>query len=182
MMNHTKWLAVLALAGFAAACGDSDPSGPVNQPGTFDLEVVGDIEETAEGPAWFGSDVNDDGDPVFALVLGDEDSRHLLIAGKLGSSRPAVGTYDIAAEAWDLVHFLTEDDELYGLFMGVEGEVTITESSSSRLRGTITFVAEGFLGVEDAAVEGTVSFDARPATATSFQAVSAVRSNLLLMQ
>lgn len=174
-MKRMMSIALLAFTGMTAAC-DDDSTGPVVN-GTFQLEVTGALAETADGPAWFGSDVDDDGEPVFALLLGEEDSRHLVIAGRQGSTRPAVGTYTIGENGWDVVHIVSDDDELLGLFYAVEGEITITTSSSSSLRGTIDFVATGILGEEEAEIEGSITFEAAPATATSSaRTMSVVRS------
>jgi hypothetical protein len=178
-MKRFMSIALVAFAGVAAACGDNDSTGPGAVAGNFDLTLTGAIQETADGPAWFGSDVNDEGDPVFALVLGDEDSRHLVIAGKLGSERPAVGTYDIGTAEldWDLVHFVSDDDELVGLFYGTEGVLTITESTSTRLSGTIEFIAAGLLGEEEGEVEGAIEFQARlaPGAGATLSAARALR-------
>ena len=105
----------------------------------------------------------------------DETSRHLVIAGREGASRPDVGTHAIEEGGWELLHVISDDEELLGMFYGVEGEITITSSSSSRIRGTIEFVATELLGEEQ--VTGSITFDAVPAPATLMQTtVSAARS------
>jgi hypothetical protein len=171
-MKRMVSIALLAFTGAAAACGD-DSTGP-DVSGTFQLEVSGALEETAQGPAWFGSDVNEEGDPVFLLLFGDGDSRHVVIAGREGSGRPGVGTYTIGENGWEVLHVLSDDEELLGMFFGTEGEIRITSSSSRGVAGTLAFVASGFLGEEEAAIEGSISFEAAPATA--MQTMSAARS------
>lgn len=172
-MKRMMSIAMLALVGVAAACDSDDSTGPGQTAGSYDVTITGAIAESAQGPAWFGSDVNDDGDPVFALVMGDEDSRHLVIAGKMGSARPAVGTHPISAVSWDLVHMVTDGEDLIGMFLATEGEINITHSSTDALRGTIDFVATGLFGQEQDQITGTIEFDARRATAV--QSLSAVR-------
>lgn len=173
-MKRMMSIGLLAVTMTAAAC-DSDSTGPDAQ-GSYDLEVTGAFTETAEGRAWFGSDVNDDGDPVFMLLFGDESSRHLVIAGREGASRPDVGTHVIEEGSWDLLHVISDDEELLGMFYATEGEIIITSSSSSRIRGTIEFVATELFG-EGETVTGSITFDAVPAPATLMQTtVSAARS------
>lgn len=172
-MKRMMSIGLLALTTAAAAC-DSDSTGPDAQ-GSYDLEVTGAFTETAEGPAWFGSDVNEDGDPVFVLMFGDDTSRHLVIAGREGASRPDVGTFAIEEGGWELLHVVSDDDELLGMFYATEGEITITSSSSSRIQGTIEFVATELLGETE--VTGSVTFDAVLAPTTLMQTtMSAARS------
>ncbi|HSJ32830.1 MAG TPA: hypothetical protein VK933_15425 [Longimicrobiales bacterium] len=169
-----KRMMSIGLLAFTAAACDSDSTGPDTQ-GSYDLEVTGAFTETAEGPAWFGSDVNEDGDPVFMLLFGDEMSRHVVLAGREGASRPDVGAYAIEEGSWELLHVISDDDELLGMFYATEGEITITSSSSSRIRGSIEFVATELLG--EAEVTGSITFDAVLAPAALMQTtVSAARS------
>ena len=172
-MKRMMSIGLLAFTAVAAAC-DSDSTGPGVQ-GSYDLEVAGAFAETAEGPAWFGSELNDDGEPVFMLLFGDESSRHLVIAGREGATRPDVGTHAIEEGSWDLLHVVSDGDELLGMYYATEGEITITSSSSSHIRGTIEFVATELLG--EAQVTGSITFDAVPAPAALMQTtVSAARS------
>lgn len=159
---------LLLSAGVLAACGDDDPAAPTPVLSEFQLSVTGDVTETATGPAWFGADVDDDGEPVFALLLGQDTSRHLVIAGRSGSARPGTGSYairepDAAAGAWSLLHLLSDGDELLGMFVADSGTVTITESTPQLLRGSMEFHATGVLGQEDATVRVTGTFRAAPA-------------------
>lgn len=162
-MKRYLSIGILALTGAVAACGDS--TGPDEEvSGSFELEVTGAFNEAAEGPAWFGSDVNDEGDPVFLLLLGDETSRHTVILATQGANRPAVGTGTIGTGGWELVHLISDDEEMLGMFFGDEGQVRITASSSGVLRGEIDFVASSAF-TEGEEIEGTVTFEAVPAPA-----------------
>jgi hypothetical protein len=95
-----------------------------------------------------------------------------VMVGKEGSSRPEVGTYAISNTGWNVMHILSDGAELLGMFLGTEGQIRITHSSSGALRGTIDFVATGVLGMEEAEVEGAVTFDAKPASAMMMNAVA----------
>ena len=160
-MKHPLSIALITLAGALAAC-DSDSTGPDEEAGTYELEVTGTFNETGEGPAWFGSEVNDDGNPVFMVLLGDENSRHAVFLATEGATRPDVGTYEIGLEGWELIHIVSNDEELLGMFIAQDGEIRITASSSSALRGEVDYVASGVFNEEEA-VTGTITFDAVPA-------------------
>lgn len=157
--------ALLALTAGVTACG-SDSTGPDDQPaGSFEITVTGTFNETGEGPAWFGTDVTDSGEPLFILLLGDQNSRHSVMLATEGAVRPDVGTYQIGTQsAWELIHIISNNDELLGMFIAEDGELRITTSSSGALRGEIDFIA-GAIFNEDDAVTGTITFDAVPAPA-----------------
>jgi hypothetical protein len=162
-----SFLMISAMA--LTACGDDDlQSPPVVEP-EFELTISGAVEETASGPAWFGSDVDDDGNPVFMLLMGQDTSRHLVMVGKSGSVRPEPGSYDIVdvestASGWTAMHLVSEDDELVGMFFAESGTLTITESSSEVLRGSMEFEGVGFVGASaQAAITVTATFVAAPA-------------------
>lgn len=175
-MQRLIAIGLLTFVGVATGCDDGDSTGPDGR-GTFQLEVSGALEETAEGPAWFGGDETEEGDPVFVLLLGEEDSRHLVLAGREGSARPGVGTYAIGPNGWEVLHLVSDDDELLGMFFADEGEVRITSSSSGVLRGTIDYVATGLLGEAEGEIEGAITFEAIPAPAASaLRTMSAVRN------
>lgn len=156
----------LTLAAAAAACGDDDPAGPDPVEHTYSMEVTGDLDEDADGPAWFGSDVDEEGQAVWALVFGDDDDRHFVVVGKDGSARPGPGTYPIVdpeseENGWTLIHIVSDGEELLGLFAGIDGTVTITESADGEVKGTIEFDAEGILGLGEAEIHATGSFNAQ---------------------
>lgn len=171
-----RFMSMALVTTMIAAC-DSDSTGPGTGTGTFQFAVSGAIEETAQGPAWFGSDTNEQGEEVFVLVFGDGSARHFLMVGKEGSARPATGSYPIGETGWDLMHIMSDDDELLGMFVAVDGQVIINASSAGRLSGTITFTAAGFLEGEEEPVEieGTITFDARPAPTGSVTTKAAAR-------
>lgn len=174
-MKRMMWTAVLAFAGVTAAC-DSDSTGPGGEvTGAYEMDVTGALNESAEGPAWFGADVDDEGNDIFLLLLGDEESRHVVMVGREGTTRPGVGTYEITENAWELLHIVSDDEELLGMYFGVEGELEITSSSSGRLQGTISFVATDFIGGGDDEIEGSITFNAVPATTAQMSSLVSIR-------
>lgn len=156
----------LALALAVMACGDTTtPPEPIIA--EFTLDIDGAVTETARGPAYFGSDEDENGEAMWALLLGADTSRHVVIAGKAGATRPGTGSYAItgtpSGSGWRLLHILSDGDELVGMFMGETGTVVITESSDEVVRGTIEFEAAGALGQTAGSLEVTGSFVAVPA-------------------
>ena len=173
-------ITMLMLLALAAGCGDDDPSSPLPLPeSSFELEITGAVTESASGNALFGSDTDPEGNPLFALVLGDDTTRHTITAGIPGTSRPGTGTFEITApeageNGWTLVHIISDGDELLGLFVAESGTLTITESTADVLRGTLEFQATGFLGEDSDSMSVAGSFTAVRATAP---AAAAGRAN-----
>lgn len=159
-MNRTV-LAALAIMTLAA-CGD-DATGPVDNDYSYEVTVSGDMEAEFSGLAFFGSDTDDDGDAAFAILLGGQTDDDVITVMRDGAARPGVGTYDIGVPeegSEDFVGMLitATGEELEGVFISVEGELTITESSATRLVGTVDFTATGFLG-DDIEEELTVRIE-----------------------
>lgn len=169
-MSRKTFVYLMIAASAMAACGD-DAAGPEPVAGEFELTVDGAVTETVEGPAYFGSDVNDDGEPVFLLILGQDTSRHLVMVAQAGASRPRPGTYEIeaptAAADWTALHLITDEDELLGMFVAETGTLTITESTSAGIRGSLEFTGAGLWGLEDGELEVSGTFVAAPASSMS---------------
>ena len=167
---HRTTVSLLLLTAALAACAD-DPSEPRPGPQSqYELTVTGAVTETAAGKAWFGSDTDENGQPIFALLLGEDTSRHVVIAARAGTTRPAPGSYPIvetqsSATDWAAVHILSDDDELLGLFASTAGTLTVTESSAEVFSGTLQFDAAGFMGEAVDSVRVTASFTATAAPA-----------------
>lgn len=157
-----------AVAAFAvAACGDSATE-PNQESFTYDLTVTGGLEAELSGPAFFGADTDEENNEVFSILMGSDTSSYIVMLAREGTTRPAVGTYEIAdaeatGEQWAAMVFASEGEELIDIFVSEGGELTITESSTQRLRGSLEFTATGFLGAAAEPVEITVSgtFSAR---------------------
>lgn len=156
-------LPILALL----SCGTGDPpptSGPASEavltadggatPGAFEVTLTGDVRDRFSGGAHFTTFTDEEmGGAVFILAMGegdDDGARTLVITASGG--RPAVGEHPFPdPETMDE----DEDDlppghyfaQLYspGAYMVYSrgGTLRITESTASRLAGTISFSARG---------------------------------------
>jgi hypothetical protein len=168
----SRGIAALALAVVVSACSDS--TGP-RLTGDFSGDVTGDQTKSLEGDAFFSfGSIFGEPETGFALLLlegsalGDNDD--FIIIGREQEGRPAVGTYQIAdqngtptASQFIATWFPATGEDVDGEFFSTGGTVTITSSSSRRLRGTFEFDATGTLNsdpesVLDVTVTG--SFDA----------------------
>lgn len=174
-------LVILTVAAAAAACSDSDdPQGPNPVASEYALEIDGAVTENAAGPAYFGSDVDENSQPVWMILMGEDTSRHLVLAGKPGSDRPGTGSYAVVdpagtAAGWNVVHLLSDGDELLGMFIAESGTVTITASSADEVRGTIEFEAAGMIGTAMDTLQVSGRFTAVPAPAGSASLVAGER-------
>ena len=157
-----------ALALVIAACGDS--TGP-RLTGDFSGNVTGDQTKSLEGDAFFSFGTVFGSPANFALLLlegsalGESDGFIMIVRAQEG--RPAVGTYGIVGEDGtpDPAEFVATwfpTGEAGGEFVSTGGSVTITSSSSRRLRGTFEFDAVGTPGDPPTTAEVTItgSFDA----------------------
>jgi hypothetical protein len=165
-------LMTLMLAAPLAACGDDDSQSPAPVVAEYALDIEGAFTETATGPAYFGTDTDDEGEAVWVLILGQQTSRHLVVAGRGGSARPGPGSYPIAdpsgpAAGWALVHLVTDGDELLGMFLAESGTVQIDASSAEEVRGSLEFEAVGIMAEAVDTIEVSGTFRAVPAPSGS---------------
>lgn len=168
----SRGFAALALALVVSACRDSTGPGLT---GDFSGDVTGDQTKSLEGDAFFSfGSVFGEPETGFALLLlegsalGDNDD--FIIIGREQEGRPAVGTYPIAdqdgtpaASEFTATWFPATGENVDGQFFSTGGTVTITSSSSRRLRGSFQFDAIGTLDSDpETFLEVTVtgSFDA----------------------
>jgi hypothetical protein len=177
MIGRT-WLYTLLAAAVVGACSDdSDPIGP-RPGGIYTAAVTGGVTASLTGSALFGADMNDDGDMIFAIALGDSTSDHVVILARKGTTRPVPGTYTLvnaldsgAVDGWTALHIVGNGDELAEMFLGTSGELVITESSADRLKGTFGYAGRGIPGTVPSAEPVTITvqgtFDAAPATGAS---------------
>lgn len=166
-------VAALALALFIGAC-DNDSTGP-GLTGNFTGNVTGEHTKSLRGDAFFGfGSVFGEPEDGFGLLLlegsalGDNDD--FIVIGREAPGRPAVGTYEIAdqdgtptASQFVAAWFPATGENVDGNFYSTGGTVTITSSSTRRIRGTFEFDA---IGSFDSDIENlldvtvTGSFDA----------------------
>lgn len=168
-----RTVAALALVLVAAAC-DNDSTGP-GLTGDFSGNVSGEHTKSLRGDAFFGlGSIFGEPEAGFGLLLlegsalGDNDD--FIVIGREAPGRPGVGTYQIVDEqgtptesefvaAW----FPATGEDVDGNFYSTGGTVTITSSSTKRLRGNFEFDATGSFDSDletllDVTVTGT--FDA----------------------
>ena len=150
-------LALAALAPAGCAEGDKDPTGPGGL-GTATITVTGAVSRTVTGNAAFGSGIL--GMDAFAIVMTDEDETIELGVAKDGAGRLGPGTYSLGDDEspryGELVVSLPGTDPQF--FISETGTLTITSSSASRLRGTISFRGRNEFG--SGTVDVTATFDA----------------------
>ena len=167
-MKAIRSIVVTALAVMVGACSDSTGPGLT---GDFSGTVTGDQTKSLEGDAFFSFGTVFGSPANFALLLleggalGESDG--FILIGRGQQDRPAVGTYAIVGEdeTPDPAEFVATwfpTGEEGGEFVSTSGSVTITSSSSRRLRGTFEFDAVGSAGDPPALTEITISgsFDA----------------------
>jgi hypothetical protein len=177
MLRSASILILMAAALLAACSDDSTGTAP---DGTYTAAVEGSFTAVLSGPAYFGTGVDDDGGAYLAIVLGDEDAEHVIGIARPGTTLPSIGSYDLdlgSETGFGALHVVSNGDELLAIFIASSGTLTITESSSRRLKGTFEYIAEPlFADPEEEAEEVTVegSFDAEWIPA----AVSAVQSRV----
>lgn len=169
-MKRSAFPTLVVAAVLLSACSDEkSPTGP-DATETYSASVSGDITASLNGPAAFGSDPNG-GEPVFAILLGSPTTDHVLVLARAGTARPGVGSYEIidpffdnSPDGWTALHLVADGDELIASFIGVTGEIRITQSSSRQLKGTFEFDANGFFEAdpnqERSSVSVSGSFDA----------------------
>ena len=149
-MTIPRILLAVPAALLLAACGGSDsPSGPNENPGnagTFSGTVSGGLSKSVTGQAVFGTSAAEGG---FALVLGNENDG--FIFGRDLAGIPAAGAYPV----WNFDDESGEDmptnaiGGVFGLTVGGKdyvcsstgGTLTISNSSSTRLQGTLNVTA-----------------------------------------
>ena len=172
--NRTRTTLALCLTLVAglAACDDDSPTDPVLGDGAYRLEVEGDIERVLTGNAYFGADEDPEGEEVFAILFGSEDSEEMVMVGVSGTTRPASGTYEIemgevSPGDWVGLYAFGAGDELEGFMVADSGTVVLTQSTTGVLKGSVLLYLTGFVegSLAEVVIEGT--FDARPAPTES---------------
>jgi hypothetical protein len=182
--------APIVLLALAAACNDS--STDIEGPGTFDAEVTGEVTATVNGSAVFGQAAATESGNGFVLSLvsrkqtGSGRPEQVVVFIHEAAERPPVGTLDLLdMTAWrDTAAVNTYPAGPYGLFVdftgalvpiysSAGGELSITESTETRLAGTFQFPGEVLVttesGTDTLEVQVTGSFEAVAGTpAVSF--------------
>ncbi len=163
-----RGIALLALGVLVGGCKDSTGPGLT---GDFIANVTGDETKSMEGDAFFSfGSVFGEPETGFALVLlegsafGENDD--LILIGRASEDRPGVGTHEIVdtegtPESSDFIAtwFPATGEDIDGEFLSTGGTITITSSTSRRLRGSFEFDATGTMGEDPTLLDVTISGD-----------------------
>jgi hypothetical protein len=159
----TRACALVALA--SVACGDGDPTSPDNlREGTGTVSTSGAVRTSGSGVAFFQS-IGSGNLRVFQIVVAPaSQSGNNVWALQIASSagRPAAGTYQLTSSSGPtniLANFSYVSGGRIDMYTATSGEVVITSSSTSAVRGTINFTGATFDGTGTVTTQG--SFNAR---------------------
>jgi hypothetical protein len=161
--------ALLALT--AIACG-GDATGP-SGPGTGNMTATGAVSTSGSGLALFQS-TSTTGGSLFQLLVAPTSQTtaatwQIQIANYSG--RPAAGTYALsplsASSTNPTANFYYTSGSSIRMFNATSGQLVITSSTSSAVRGTYTFTGVEVNGTSTVAAQG--SFDALCAPGMSCQ-------------
>ena len=161
-MTRTYFPCVLLLA-LAFALAGCDSNEEVDVDGSSTVTVAGSEDDSFEGNAVFVVDENASGGEPFLLVvlfegraqdLDDEDDFVAFIwDGRSALSEGDYSTNVFGGEQNEVTTFYQRDDDL---FFGMNGEVSVSAASSSRISGTFAFDAvEPFEEEVDVPVSGS---------------------------
>ncbi len=164
-------LATSALLSLAAACGGDSPLAPGMGAGS--LTASGAVSASGSGLALFQS-ISSGGTSLFQIVIAPVSQSattwQLQIANYSG--RLAAGTYNLtplsASSADPTATFYYTSSGTMQMFNSTSGQLVITSSSSSAVRGTFTFTATDPSG-GTSSVTAHGSFNAQCAPGTTCQ-------------
>lgn len=183
-MNRRLSVLVALLATAVVACNETGTD--LEGPGTFDAEVTGELETSINGSAIYGPSSGTASGAGFVLSLISRETsggrpRQVILFVDEGGEQPEVGTTVLLDEhAWsetaleetfppDLYAiFANFVGDLVPLYTSTGGELVVTESTGSRLRGSFDFPARFIHETDtstdtlDVVVSGT--FEALPGT------------------
>lgn len=173
-------IAVAVLGMTAAACGSDDPTSPSGNgdgddpTGSFAVSATGDVAGSFSGEAIFAVVPSDDAESgeAFGVVLGDQEAggESFGLNVFLDGERPATGTYPIAEAASDPqitaasgAAQLSYSDggatpSSSAIGPAVSGQVEITSSTTTEVRGSLTLQLSLTLG-DGSSGSATVSGD-----------------------
>jgi hypothetical protein len=171
--RHPVLATVLALA-VLTACGDKkSPTGPGTGTGagTFTATVAGDVTLNMSGQALFWQEtVGSATEWGLVLVPSLDNVTQIIELWREAGGRPGTGTFAIAnmdeagPSAIAGVFYAELGTDHAAFFGSTGGQLTISQSSTSRMQGSFSMTAEGFIAtgsaVEEGAVTVTAQFDA----------------------
>jgi hypothetical protein len=149
------------------------------------LVVGGALPQTLSGSTHFGPVVGASGSRAWGIVFRQSPVHGALSLSRIdAATRPAVGTYQVSGTTGTGAQFqggyiAADDAGTIGIFTLQSGTVTITESSVTRIRGTVNLVAAGACTSDpevprEFTIQGT--FDARPGDIITSSPIAAATS------
>jgi hypothetical protein len=162
---------VLAAAVALALVGCGDSLGPGDEPGTGSVTATGAVNASGSGIALFQS-VSSGGSNPFQILVAPLNqtaapSWQLQIVSYSG--RLATGTYALAplsASSTDpTASFYVTTGGSMEMFNSSSGELVITSSSSTAVRGTFTFTATKVSGAGSVTAQGAFNAQCAPGIA-----------------
>lgn len=157
-MMKRQWLLLLVPGLLLVGC-DDDPYGLEGQ---FSGQITGAMEFSLSGGAVFaeGESQGQKNFVVEATSMTETDVHKIGIMWA-EAPRPEAGVYELGSVPSGLygMYVRTVNDTATAFFTSVDqaGEVEITKSTSSEVKGTFQFVAEGYTLGEDVPKEITLS-------------------------
>jgi len=161
-------MATSLLLGLGVLSCDGDG---ITSPGTGNVSASGAVSASGNGVAIFQS-ISIGGTNVFQIAVQpatqtDDDVWQLQIVRY--AARPPVGTYQLvelsSSSSDPTANFVYMSGGTMELFTAVSGELVITSSSSSVVRGTFTFTAESTTNsARSVTVEGSFAAMCPPGT------------------
>ncbi len=165
MQTTTRWTMVAAVLMLAACGGSNDGTGPGNGGGggvaggggggggaTFDAQVAGDMVQTIQGGASFGSGTDGQGNTLHMIQLTKSGTT---VGGiqfaRQGAQGFSGGSYPIADAVngnpgdGEVIAMFTDQSggQMNAAFVASGGTLQVTGSSATRVSGTFSFDATG---------------------------------------
>jgi hypothetical protein len=144
-----RWLALLVGVGLATGCGET--VGPTG--GSFTAYIGGDVADTLTGRAVFDVIGASEGFGVgFSSTGPGSTDLDVILVARYTPTRPDVGWYEIrrgdcggcSDDTFDAGYVLQRSGGVGAWFISESGVLTITESSSQGLVGSVTMQVSRF--------------------------------------
>lgn len=166
--RRTMKLATLPLVCFTASCGGDSPLAPGL--GSGSVTASGAVTASGSGVALFQS-ISSGGSSLFQIVIAPATPTattwELQIASYTG--RPATGTYTLgplsASSTNPTANFYYTSGGNLRSFNSTSGQLVITSSSASEVRGTFTFTATDLGGASSVTAHGSFTAQCAPGMA-----------------
>ena len=154
----------------AAACGSSTEPG--ERPGTASVTTTGAVSASGAGLALFQS-VSSGGTSLFQILLAPATPTSATTSWEIQvvnyAGRLAVGTYPLlplsASSSSPTANFYYTTGGSMGMYESTSGQLVITESSPSAVRGTLHFTGTNVGGMATVTVDGAFNASCVPGLA-----------------